>query len=127
MLRTRRTLVLPAHVNITAVTNSYDVVHSWFIPGLGLKMDCIPGRATHHNFYVDNVGFYYGNNVLKFVVDTIIICLLEFVLYRSNIFYYGDILLVYQNYYLQVLKKDIVFIMVLENLDGNFIVWFLIV
>ena len=60
ILRTRRTLVLPAHVNITAVTNSYDVVHSWFIPGLGLKMDCIPGRATHHNFYIDNVGFYYG-------------------------------------------------------------------
>lgn len=60
LLRTRRTLVLPAHVNITAVTNSYDVVHSWFIPGLGLKMDCIPGRATHHTFYIDNVGFYYG-------------------------------------------------------------------
>lgn len=60
LLRTRRTLVLPAHVNITAITNSYDVVHSWFIPGLGLKMDCIPGRATHHNFYIDNVGFYYG-------------------------------------------------------------------
>ena len=28
ILRTRRTLVLPAHVNITAITNSYDVVHS---------------------------------------------------------------------------------------------------
>lgn len=60
MLRTRRTLVLPAHVNLTAITNSYDVVHSWFIPGLGLKMDAIPGRATHHTFYIDNVGFYYG-------------------------------------------------------------------
>jgi heme/copper-type cytochrome/quinol oxidase subunit 2 len=60
LLRTRHTLVLPAHVNITAITNSYDVVHSWFIPGLGLKMDCIPGRATHHTFYADNVGFYYG-------------------------------------------------------------------
>jgi heme/copper-type cytochrome/quinol oxidase subunit 2 len=60
LLRTKRTLVLPAHVNITAVTNSYDVVHSWFIPGLGLKMDCIPGRSTHHTFHVDNVGFYYG-------------------------------------------------------------------
>ena len=23
-------------------------------------MDCIPGRATHHTFYIDNVGFYYG-------------------------------------------------------------------
>jgi hypothetical protein len=28
MLRTKRTLILPAHVNITAVTNSYDVIHS---------------------------------------------------------------------------------------------------
>lgn len=60
MIRTKRTLVLPAHVNITAITNSYDVIHSWFIPGLGLKMDCIPGRSTHHTFYIDNVGFYYG-------------------------------------------------------------------
>ena len=60
MLRVKRTLVLPAHVNITAITNSYDVCHSWFIPGLGLKMDCVPGRATHHTFYIDNVGFYYG-------------------------------------------------------------------
>lgn len=60
MLRTRRTLIMPAHANLTAVTNSFDVIHSWFIPGLGLKMDCIPGRATHHTFFIDNVGFYYG-------------------------------------------------------------------
>lgn len=60
LLRTKRTLVLPAHVNMTVVTNSYDVVHSWFIPGLGLKLDCVPGRSTHHSFYIDNVGFYYG-------------------------------------------------------------------
>lgn len=60
LLRTKRTLVLPAHVNITLITNSYDVVHSWFIPGLGLKLDCVPGRSTHHTFYIDNIGFYYG-------------------------------------------------------------------
>ena len=28
LLRTKRTLVLPAHVNLTIITNSYDVVHS---------------------------------------------------------------------------------------------------
>jgi hypothetical protein len=28
LLRTKKTLVVPAHVNITAITNSYDVVHS---------------------------------------------------------------------------------------------------
>lgn len=60
LLRTKRTLVLPAHVNITLITNSYDVVHSWFIPGLGIKIDCVPGRSTHHTFYIDNIGFYYG-------------------------------------------------------------------
>lgn len=60
LLRTKRTLVLPAHVNITLISNSYDVVHSWFIPGLGLKIDCVPGRSTHHTFYIDNIGFYYG-------------------------------------------------------------------
>ena len=60
LLRTKRTLVLPAHVNITLVSSSYDVVHSWFIPGLGLKIDCVPGRSTHHSFYIDNIGFYYG-------------------------------------------------------------------
>jgi hypothetical protein len=28
LLRTKKTLVVPAHANITAITNSYDVVHS---------------------------------------------------------------------------------------------------
>ena len=60
LLRTRRTLVLPAHVNIALITNSYDVVHSWFVPSLGIKVDCVPGRSTHHILYIDSVGFYYG-------------------------------------------------------------------
>jgi len=60
LLRTRRMVVLPAHVNISVITNSFDVVHSWFIPGLGIKLDCIPGRSTHHVLHIDNVGFYYG-------------------------------------------------------------------
>ena len=28
LLRTKRTLILPVHINITLITNSYDVVHS---------------------------------------------------------------------------------------------------
>lgn len=60
LLRTKRTLVLPAHINITIITSSYDVVHSWFVPGLGLKIDCVPGRSNHLTLYIDNVGFYYG-------------------------------------------------------------------
>jgi hypothetical protein len=28
LLRTKKTLIIPAHVNITLITNSYDIVHS---------------------------------------------------------------------------------------------------
>ena len=60
LLRTKRILVLPARTNISIITNSFDVVHSWYIPGLGVKLDCVPGRSTHHSLYIDHVGFYYG-------------------------------------------------------------------
>lgn len=60
LLRTRRILVLPTNINITVLTNSFDVVHSWYIPGLGVKLDCIPGRSTHHTVNIDHAGFYYG-------------------------------------------------------------------
>jgi heme/copper-type cytochrome/quinol oxidase subunit 2 len=60
LLRTKRILILPTNVNITVITNSFDVIHSWYIPGLGIKLDCVPGRSTHHNLHIQNVGFYYG-------------------------------------------------------------------
>lgn len=60
LLRTFKLLVLPVNVNISVITNSFDVIHSWFIPGLGLKLDCVPGRSTHHTLHIINPGFYYG-------------------------------------------------------------------
>jgi len=60
LLHTTSILVLPTKLNITVITNSYDVIHSWFIPGLGLKMDCVPGRSTHHTLFIDHPGIYYG-------------------------------------------------------------------
>ena len=60
LLRTKRTLALPANFNMTIITNSFDVVHSWFIPSLGIKLDCVPGRSTHHTFFIEQPGFFYG-------------------------------------------------------------------
>ena len=60
LLWVNKVLLLPTHVAITIVTNSYDVIHSWFIPGLGLKLDCVPGRSTHHTIYIEYGGYYYG-------------------------------------------------------------------
>lgn len=61
MLSTYNTLILPINTNITVITNSFDVVHSWFVPGLGLKFDCVPGRSTHYSLKIDRAGIYYGH------------------------------------------------------------------
>lgn len=60
LLRVNKILVLPTDVFVNVITNSFDVIHSWFIPGLGFKMDCIPGRSTHHTLFIDLPGLYYG-------------------------------------------------------------------
>lgn len=60
LLRLNKMLFLPTNLQIAIITNSFDVIHSWFIPGLGLKMDCVPGRSTHHTLYIDIPGIYYG-------------------------------------------------------------------
>lgn len=60
LLKTKEMLVLPSNINMAVITNSFDVVHSWFVPGLGIKMDCVPGRSTHHSFCFDINGLFYG-------------------------------------------------------------------
>lgn len=60
LLWVNKVILIPIRMAITVTTNSYDVVHSWFVPGLGLKLDCVPGRSTHHTIYVEYMGYYYG-------------------------------------------------------------------
>lgn len=60
LLEVNNILILPIKKNITIITNSFDVVHSWFVPGLGLKFDCVPGRATHHSLFIWRQGLYIG-------------------------------------------------------------------
>lgn len=54
-------IYLPSRKNITVITNSFDVAHSWFVPGLGLKFDCIPGRSTHNSLFISKPGYYFGH------------------------------------------------------------------
>nr|AFQ96955.1 cytochrome c oxidase subunit 2 [Adineta vaga] len=45
-------VVIPAQENIRALITSSDVLHSWALPSLGLKMDAIPGRLNQFVFMV---------------------------------------------------------------------------
>ena len=40
-------LVIPAHSNIKLDITSKDVIHSLFVPELGIKMDAVPGRFNY--------------------------------------------------------------------------------
>jgi cytochrome c oxidase subunit 2 len=53
-------LVVPAGKNIRVLTTSGDVIHSFFIPSLGVQRYAIPGRTIETWFKVDQPGVYYG-------------------------------------------------------------------
>jgi cytochrome c oxidase subunit 2 len=53
-------LYVPANEVVLLTVKSYDVVHSWWIPQLGGKIQAIPGKTNHIWFKADRVGTYYG-------------------------------------------------------------------
>lgn len=53
-------LVVPAGKNIRILTTSGDVIHSFFIPSLGVQRYAIPGRTIETWVKVDKPGVYYG-------------------------------------------------------------------
>lgn len=46
-LRVTKGIYLPADVPMHGIFGSKDVIHSWAIPALGVKIDCIPGFSSH--------------------------------------------------------------------------------
>jgi cytochrome c oxidase subunit II len=53
-------LVLPIQKNIRVILTSEDVLHSWAVPSLGIKMDTVPGRLNELTLSIDKEGSYYG-------------------------------------------------------------------
>ena len=53
-------LVVPAGKNIRILTTSADVIHSFFIPSLGVQRYAIPGQTIETWVRVDEPGTYYG-------------------------------------------------------------------
>ena len=53
-------LCLPTGAQIIVSVSSFDVIHGWAIPSLGIKIDACPGRSSEVSFCIDRVGVYYG-------------------------------------------------------------------
>ena len=53
-------LVIPTMANILFLVTSADVIHSWTVPSLGIKVDAIPGRLNYLTTSTLYSGVYYG-------------------------------------------------------------------
>ena len=53
-------LVIPVDSNIRLIVTGSDVLHSFAVPSLGLKLDCVPGRLNQVSFIAERSGTFYG-------------------------------------------------------------------
>lgn len=60
LLETTQSLVLPTDVQIRFLVTSSDVLHSWAVPSLGIKIDACPGRLNQVGTRIFRRGVFYG-------------------------------------------------------------------
>lgn len=53
-------VVLPINSQIRILVTAADVIHSWTVPALGVKIDGTPGRLNQTNFIINRPGLFYG-------------------------------------------------------------------
>ena len=51
---------VPLNKVVEIETTGADVIHSWALPQMGVKMDAIPGRLNHTWFKATKLGTFYG-------------------------------------------------------------------
>ncbi len=59
-ITTANELHVPIDTDVDVVVESVDVIHSFWVPQLGGKVDAIPGHTNHTWFHVLNTGYYHG-------------------------------------------------------------------
>nr|YP_010147612.1 cytochrome c oxidase subunit II [Epiphragma mediale]QQV67798.1 cytochrome c oxidase subunit 2 [Epiphragma mediale] len=53
-------IILPFNTQIRILVSATDVLHSWTIPALGVKVDASPGRLNQTNFLINRPGLFFG-------------------------------------------------------------------
>jgi cytochrome c oxidase subunit 2 len=53
-------IVLPYLTQIRILITAADVIHSWTVPVLGVKVDGVPGRINQTRFIINRPGIFYG-------------------------------------------------------------------
>nr|YP_009241021.1 cytochrome c oxidase subunit II [Shijimiaeoides divina]AMK46120.1 cytochrome c oxidase subunit II [Shijimiaeoides divina] len=53
-------IIIPMNNNIRMLITATDVIHSWTIPAIGVKIDANPGRLNQMSFFINRPGIFFG-------------------------------------------------------------------
>lgn len=53
-------IIIPFKSQIRILISSTDVIHSWTVPSVGVKIDATPGRLNQSRFIINRPGLFFG-------------------------------------------------------------------
>ena len=53
-------VIVPVDTHIRLIVTGADVIHSWAVPSLGIKIDAVPGRLNQTSILAERTGTFYG-------------------------------------------------------------------
>jgi len=60
LLETDFRVIVPSRIHLRILITSTDVLHSWAVPSLGVKLDACPGRLNETNAFIKRNGLFFG-------------------------------------------------------------------
>jgi cytochrome c oxidase subunit 2 len=60
LLEVDNRIIVPIQLEVRLLITAADVIHSWTVPSLGVKVDAIPGRLNQIGFTTSQPGVFYG-------------------------------------------------------------------
>jgi len=60
LLEVDNRISLPKQTHVRVLVTAADVLHSWAVPSLGVKMDACPGRLNQTTLFANREGVFYG-------------------------------------------------------------------
>nr|QVT11060.1 cytochrome c oxidase subunit II [Pachycrepoideus vindemmiae] len=60
LLEVDNRLIIPYNLQIRFLVSSMDVIHSFTVPSMGIKIDAIPGRINQISFNMKYPGIFFG-------------------------------------------------------------------
>jgi cytochrome c oxidase subunit 2 len=60
LLEVDQALMCPVNTHLRFIITSLDVLHSFSVPSLGIKVDAVPGRLNQVSALINRPGIYYG-------------------------------------------------------------------